>query len=142
MQTNRPAAIFVFTASLLALTLTIGCNPNSGVEPGTLTAADASQIAKEAYIYGFPMAVNYQTVYKQAIDSTGRDYRGAFNTLNSSKSVATPDDKFVVTPNSVNRIGTAEALPTFYRVRSNRSLCARLWEVDWRPGLSSPTAPI
>ena len=46
------------------------------------------------------MAVNYQTMYKQAIDTTSRDYRGAFNTLNSSKSVATPDDKFVVTPNS------------------------------------------
>lgn len=76
-----------------------GCNTNKATESG-LTATDARAIAKEAYIYGFPMAANYSTMYKQAIDTTGKDYRGAFNTLNSSKSVATPDDKFVVTPNS------------------------------------------
>lgn len=64
------------------------------------SASDARAIAKEAYIYGFPMAANYQTQYKQAIDATGKDYKGPFNSLNSSKSVATPDDKFVVTPNS------------------------------------------
>ena len=46
------------------------------------------------------MAANYQTMYKQAIDTTNHDYRGAFNTLHSSLTVATPDDKFVVTPNS------------------------------------------
>ena len=46
------------------------------------------------------MAANYQTMYKQAIDTTNHDYRGALNTLHSSLTVATPDDKFVVTPNS------------------------------------------
>jgi hypothetical protein len=61
---------------------------------------DARAIAKEAYVYAFPMAANYQTMYKQAIDKSSPDYRGAFNTVNSSKSVATPEDKFVVTPNS------------------------------------------
>jgi hypothetical protein len=66
----------------------------------SLTPVEARSIAKEAYIYGFPMAANYQTMYKQAIDTTGNDYRGAFNTLHSSKTVATPNDKFVVTPNS------------------------------------------
>jgi hypothetical protein len=65
-----------------------------------ISAAEARAIAKEAYIYGFPMAANYQTMYKQAIDTTGKDYKGPFNSLNSSKSVATPEDKFVVTPNS------------------------------------------
>ena len=65
-----------------------------------LTPTEARAIAKEAFIYGFPMAANYQTMYKQVIDTTSPDHRGAFNTLNSSKSVATPEDKFVVTPNS------------------------------------------
>ena len=65
-----------------------------------LTPDEARGIAKEAFIYGFPMAANYQTMYKQAIDTTNHDYRGAFNTLHSSLTVATPDDKFVVTPNS------------------------------------------
>jgi hypothetical protein len=66
----------------------------------SLTPQEARSIAKEAYIYAFPMAANYQTMYKQAIDEKSPDYRGVFNSLNSSKSVATPDDKFVVTPNS------------------------------------------
>ncbi len=85
--------------SIAAVLFVTACNTNKPSESG-LTATDARAIAKEAYIYGFPMTVNYQTMYKQAIDTTSRDYRGAFNTLNSSKSVATPDDKFVVTPNS------------------------------------------
>ncbi len=66
----------------------------------TLSAAEARAIAKDAFIYGFPLAANYQTMHKQAIDTTGKDYRAPFNTLTNAKSVATPDDKFVVTPNS------------------------------------------
>jgi hypothetical protein len=65
-----------------------------------LSSSDARAIAKEAYIYGFPMVMNYHTMYKQAIDKKSPDFRGDFNTVNSSKSVATPEDKFVVTPNS------------------------------------------
>ena len=61
---------------------------------------DARAIASEAYIYAFPMAANYQTLYKQAIDTTSHDYRAPFNTLTNASSVATPEDKFVVTPNS------------------------------------------
>ncbi len=91
-------------ASALALISVVsfitGCNQNKPTESTSLTPAEARQIAKEAYIYGFPMTANYRTMYKQAIDTSSPDYRGAFNTLNSSKSVATPEDKFVVTPNS------------------------------------------
>jgi hypothetical protein len=88
--------LFAVLASMISVT---GCNTSkpSGSE---LSAADARAIAKDAFIYGFPMAANYQTMYKQAIDKSSPDYRGAFNTINSSKSVATPEDKFVVTPNS------------------------------------------
>ena len=46
------------------------------------------------------MVMNYLTMYKQVIDKQSPDHRGDFNTVNSSKSVATPEDKFVVTPNS------------------------------------------
>ena len=65
-----------------------------------LSAAEARAIAKDTFIYSFPIAANYQTMHKQAIDSSSPDYRASFNTLTNSKSVATPDDKFVVTPNS------------------------------------------
>lgn len=38
--------------------------------------------------------------YKQAIDKGGNDYRAPFNVLSNASGVATPEDKFVVTPNS------------------------------------------
>jgi Protein of unknown function (DUF1254) len=41
-----------------------------------------------------------QTLHKQAVDTTSHDYRAPFNTLTNASSVATPEDKFVVTPNS------------------------------------------
>jgi hypothetical protein len=75
-------------------------------KPGDLTVSgspapqDARAIAKEAYIYAFPMAANYQTLHKQAIDTRSHDYRAPLNTLTNASSVATPEDKFVVTPNS------------------------------------------
>ena len=104
----RTFICFVSTSMLAAAIVFTGCQ--KAPQPGTtsetqsggasLTPVEARAIAKEAYIYGFPMAANYQTMYKQAIDTSSRDYRGTFNTLNSSKSVATPEDKFVVTPNS------------------------------------------
>ena len=46
------------------------------------------------------MVTNYQTLYKQAVDKASPDYRAPFNTIASLANVATPDDKFVVTPNS------------------------------------------
>jgi hypothetical protein len=96
MTINRQIATAV---TALAFVVAAGCKSGNAPTEG-LSVADARAIAKEAYIYGFPMAANYQTMYKQAIDTTSKDYRGPFNTINSSKTVATPDDKFVVTPNS------------------------------------------
>ena len=41
-----------------------------------------------------------QVFVKQAIDTANSDYRAPFNVLANSFGVATPEDKFVVTPNS------------------------------------------
>ncbi len=80
-----------------------GCNgkpqENAPMQTGP-SPEETRAIAKEAYIYGFPVVTNYQTLYKQAVDSANPDYRAPFNTIASSANVATPDDKFVVTPNS------------------------------------------
>ena len=83
-----------------AVLFVAGCRSSNPPAETGLSVSDAFAIAKDAYIYGFPMAANYQTMYKQAIDTSSPDYRGALNTIHSSKSVATPADKFVVTPNS------------------------------------------
>jgi hypothetical protein len=92
----------IHTAATAFLILTFaGCSKPTDTTSSTIpNPPDARSIAKEAYIYGFPMAANYQTLYKQAVDTTGHDYRAPFNTLANSSNVATPADKFVVTPNS------------------------------------------
>jgi hypothetical protein len=40
-----------------------------------VSSQEVRQIAKEAFIYGFPMVANYQTMHKQAIDTAGHDFR-------------------------------------------------------------------
>jgi hypothetical protein len=94
---QRKSVSLAFAAFIL---FAAACDTAKNSEDAGLSVTDARAIAKEAYIYGFPMVANYQTMYKQAIDTANHDYQGPFNTLHSSKSVATPDDKFVVTPNS------------------------------------------
>ena len=76
-----------------------GCN-SKPKENAVLSTDEVRAIAKEAYIYGFPVVTNYQTLYKQAVDTSNADYRASFNTIASLANVATPEDKFVVTPNS------------------------------------------
>ena len=65
-----------------------------------LTAKEAKQIAKEAYIYGFPLVVNYKTMHNYVIDKKSPEYKGDFNYLSCVARVYTPEDKTIVTPNS------------------------------------------
>ena len=98
--TRKLACPLMLTVSIL--TIFMGCNnaPKNAGETPSASDHEMRAIAKEAYIYGFPVVTNYRTLYKQAVDTTNPDYRAPFNTIASSANVATPDDKFVVTPNS------------------------------------------
>lgn len=63
-------------------------------------AAGARAIAREAFIYGFPFVEGYKTLYKQAVDTANRDFKAPFNQIGHSRTVATPEDKAFITPNS------------------------------------------
>jgi len=63
-----------------------------------LTAARA--IAKEAYIYGFPMVDNYRIQYAYFVDKQSPEYKVAWNQLRNIPRVYTPEDKAIQTPNS------------------------------------------
>ncbi len=65
-----------------------------------VTPEEAKEIAKEAYIYGFPMVVNYKTMNMYVVDENSPEYKGGFNFLGCEARVFTPDDKAIVTPNS------------------------------------------
>jgi hypothetical protein len=64
------------------------------------TPEEARAIAREAYTYGYPLVETYKTFHKQAIDQNSPDYKAPLNQLGHFRTVATPEDKFVVTPNS------------------------------------------
>jgi len=65
-----------------------------------LDGEQARKIAKEAYIYGFPMVVNYKTMYMYALNEKSPEFKGHFNELSCEARLFTPEDKAVVTPNS------------------------------------------
>ncbi|MHC4265790.1 MAG: DUF1254 domain-containing protein [Planctomycetota bacterium] len=61
---------------------------------------EAKEIAKEAYIYGFPMVVNYKVMNMYVINEKSPEYKGPFNYLGCEARLLTPEDKAVVTPNA------------------------------------------
>jgi hypothetical protein len=56
-------------------------------------------IAREAYLYGFPMVEAYRTLYAHALDIGGPDYEAPFNRFASIASVFPPKDLAVAAPN-------------------------------------------
>ncbi|NPD85786.1 DUF1254 domain-containing protein [Lentimicrobium sp. L6] len=65
-----------------------------------MTPGEAKEIAKEAYVYGFPMVVNYKTMYNYTLNEKSPEYKAAFNEKSCEARVFTPEDKAIVTPNS------------------------------------------
>ncbi|MBR3194554.1 DUF1254 domain-containing protein [Bosea sp. (in: a-proteobacteria)] len=57
-------------------------------------------IAKEAYIYAYPIMEGYQTWRKQAVDDKAPEYVGGFNKFRHYSEPFTPDNKDIVTPNN------------------------------------------
>ena len=67
---------------------------------GAPSAEQVRAIAKDAYIYGFPMVDSYRIQYSYFIDSASPEYKGPWNEVHSVARVFTPADTAVQTPNS------------------------------------------
>lgn len=72
-----------------------GCASESKLNP-----KEAKEIAKEAYVYGLPMVLNYKTMHNYVVDKKSPEYKGELNDLACMARVYTPEDKAIVTPNS------------------------------------------
>jgi hypothetical protein len=66
----------------------------------SVTPAQARAIAKEAYIYGYPMVDSYRIQHAYFVDTQNPEYKGPWNHLRNFSRVFTPEDKAVQTPNS------------------------------------------
>ncbi|MFT4040641.1 MAG: DUF1254 domain-containing protein [Thermomicrobiales bacterium] len=65
-----------------------------------VTPQEAQAIARDAFIYGYPLVENYKTLYAYAIDTGGASYKAPFNQIVSTAQVYTPADTTIITPNS------------------------------------------
>jgi len=63
-------------------------------------ASDTAQIAEEAFVYGYPLVMNYGVFYEYFVDEKSPQYKAPFNQLYNTARVYTPEDTAVVTPNS------------------------------------------
>jgi len=62
--------------------------------------AEARAIAKEAYVYGFPMVDNYRIQHAYFVDTKNPEYKGPWNQIVNIPRVYTPADTAIQTPNS------------------------------------------
>lgn len=87
------------TSRLLCAGLSIALGGSAWAD-FTATPAEAQAIAKEAYLYGFPVVEMYKTLYTQAVDEGGENFKAPFNQIGNTAMVFTPKDTAFVTPNS------------------------------------------
>jgi hypothetical protein len=65
-----------------------------------VSPAEARTIAKEAYIYGFPMVDNYRIQHAYFVDRENPEFKAPWNQIRNIPRVYTPEDKAIQTPNS------------------------------------------
>ncbi|MDX1926971.1 MAG: DUF1254 domain-containing protein [Pirellulaceae bacterium] len=94
MTTSHLKTIGFTVAILLFLPFTLARGQTN------LTPAEARTIAKEAYIYGFPMVDSYRVMHAYFVDSANPEYKADWNQIRNFARVFTPEDKAVQTPNS------------------------------------------
>jgi hypothetical protein len=92
--------MFRMQSPVFAALLALAAHPPCLAADAKLTPAELEQIAEEAYIYAFPMVMNYGTMYEFCIDKDSAEYKAPFNHINNAARVFTPKDTTIVTPNS------------------------------------------
>ncbi|MEZ0342250.1 DUF1254 domain-containing protein [Mycobacterium sp. pV006] len=99
-----------WVAVVSALVLLVGCSSGGDDAVTTTTPSpppraeitpdQAREIAKDAYIYGFPLVDNYRVQYSYFVDKQDPEYKGGWNEIHNTARVYTPDDTTIQTPNS------------------------------------------
>ena len=96
-------------ATLVVCLAASGCSTPSqappAAAPGTsaqtrVTPTEARTIARDAYVYGYPMVDSYRIQHAYFVDSKNPEYKAPWNQIRNIPRVFTPEDKAVQTPNS------------------------------------------
>jgi hypothetical protein len=89
--------LIISSFSIVGCALAPPLNPCAAVE---VSPVEARAIAKEAYIYGFPMVDGYRIQYAYFVDHDNVEFKAPWNQIRNVPRVFTPDDKVVQIPNS------------------------------------------
>lgn len=116
MQAARPSSRLAVLASAVVLAACCGprcpspCAAPTPAAPSAVAAAlaapppvtdaEARAIAKEAYVYGFPLVDSYRITHAYFVNPKSPEFKGAWNVIHNEARVYTPDDKAVQSPNS------------------------------------------
>jgi hypothetical protein len=68
--------------------------------PAQVGPDEAHAIAAEAYLYGYPLVMNYKAIYLNAVWKESPEFKAPFNEIKNVAHVSTPDDKAIVCPNA------------------------------------------
>jgi hypothetical protein len=92
--------IYRNTIAMLLAGVVVGLPQFAQAAAPAVTPAEARAIAREAYIYGYPMVDSYRIEYGYFIDTKDPEYKGPVNEIHNTPRVYTPADKAIQTPNS------------------------------------------
>lgn len=91
----KAICIQIVIAAALVCTLALSTTARAA----DITPAEARAIAKDAYIFSYPLALQYRTMYVQAIDAKSKEYVGGFGKYRHY-GMSSPDNRDIVTPNN------------------------------------------
>jgi hypothetical protein len=97
LRAKRCFDVIISSFSLLGWALAPALSFRS---PDEVSPAEVRAIAKEAYIYGFPMVDGYRIQYAYFVDRNNPEFKAPWNQIHNVPRVFTPDDKVVQIPNS------------------------------------------
>ena len=92
-NTRKSIKIVVMSLALLCAGGGYGCAQDKP------TSDEARAIAKEAYIFNYPLVMYYRTMYLQAIDKDSKSFSGGFGKW-LHLGTSSPKDTDIVTPNN------------------------------------------
>jgi len=84
---------------LLSVAFLASCSPAQDKSQDAVTPDEARSIAKEAYIFNYPLVMYYRTMYLQAIDPQSTSYSGGFGKW-LHLGTSSPKDTDIVSPNN------------------------------------------
>ena len=106
MTETRTVAVIGMLVVWLAAS---GCSTPSQAPPAAasgaraqinVTPGEARGIARDAYVYGYPMVDSYRIQHAYFVDPKNPEYKAPWNRIRNIPRVFTPEDKAVQTPNS------------------------------------------